>query len=226
MTMSVVNDQNFWGGPTYRNGRYIQLDNVGEVQHEGWWSVRNLGQSIVVDEQLSWITATRETWFKEQRALTLAVNTRHEPNWYLRWLTILENVSGKSLRLGSPATEGRAGAGYTGLFWRGAPIFQKAKAGEEYEFGTHPPEDFHGEVSSWMSLSIWDKPEHEPIIAMMLTNGDGSPPATRWFVRAEEYPGVAFSFAFEEARIVEPGAKIYLEHSISVCGRPSGSAEA
>jgi hypothetical protein len=199
MTMSVVNDQNFWGGPTYRDGEYVQLDNVGEVRHEGWglfntWGERNLRFNLQQD---------------------------NSPFWAFSWEMSFDNISGRALRLGSPATEGRVGAGYTGLFWRGAPIFRTAQGGDSSDDGGQAPEDYHGTDAAMLMLTVWDRVKYPPKMGLMFeTLFAGSLP-TRWFVRAQEYPGVAFSFAFDKAVEVAPGGAFTLEHTIYVTGRPS-----
>ncbi len=226
MTMSVVNDQNFWGGPTYRDGQYVQLDNVGEVRHEGWGLFNTWEEDVYAEQHLSWLTASGEMWFKEQRNLWFVVHTDHSPFWSVRWEMAFENVSGQVLRLGSPATEGRAGAGYTGLFWRGAPEFQYAVAADSTEDSvSSPPADYNG--SDAPHLSMWVRPENQrPDMSLSFWKDNYDTFPTKWFVRAQEYPGVAFSFAFDQAVEVAPGTTFRLEHSIIVGSRPSPSAEA
>jgi hypothetical protein len=220
MTMSVVDDQNFWGGPTYRDGQYVQLDNVGEVRHEGWKMVDTWESGFVAEQQLSWMSAQGEKWFHERRNIDINVVSETDPFWTLDWIMHFENVSGRTLRLGSPATEGRAGAGYTGLFWRGAPEFQQAVAGDDFsESIDFPPDDFNGSMADYVALRYpgYNQP---PLMSISFFKSSADTFPIRWFVRAQEYPGVAFSFAFDKAVEVAPGEYFSLRHSIYVRGIP------
>lgn len=219
MTMSVVDDQNFWGGPTYRDGRYVQLDNVGEVRHEGWKMIDTWESGFFAEQQLSWMSARGEKWFHEKRTIGIKVLSELDPFWVLDWIMHFENVSGRILRLGSPATEGRTGAGYTGLFWRGAQEFQSALAGDSKDDSvSFPPANYNGTSSTY--LSIWVRgvgQQSDMSLSFWKDNRDTFP--IQWFVRAQEYPGVAFSFAFDKAVEVAPGETFSLSHSIYVSGK-------
>ncbi|MFI1397966.1 DUF6807 family protein [Streptomyces sp. NPDC020681] len=44
--------------------------------------------------------------------------------WHLTWSTAITNRRNDALRFASPTTEGREGAGYSGLLWRGPRAFR------------------------------------------------------------------------------------------------------
>jgi hypothetical protein len=226
MTMSVVNDQNFWGGPTYRDGQYVQLDNVGEVRHEGWGNINLVDTTLFVEHTLNWLTTRSELWWNERRKLHIDVHPSRAL-WVVEWQSEFTNISGHTLRLSSPAIEGRASAGYTGLFWRGAPKFLTAMASlKTIESYTLIPAELNGVDASLLGLSIPERDGHHPIHVWFAKFDAHSSFPVRWFVRAQEYPGVAFSFAFDKALEVAPGDTFSLSHSIYVWGRPSAPAEA
>lgn len=115
--------ENFWGGPTYRRGDgYVQLDNNGTVRHDGFGAIAADGTQARLAEELTWVTAAGQALFAERRRITATVRVDRSA-WSLGFVTTMRNVSGYSVALGSPTTEGRENAGYGGLFWRGPPGF-------------------------------------------------------------------------------------------------------
>lgn len=217
MTMSVVNDQNFWGGPTYRDGRYQPLENVGETRHDGWGEFRQFDDTVYFDQKLSWITACGETWLKEQRCIRLSIAGDF---WRMNWVLRFENVSGRALCLGSPATQGRPDAGYTGLFWRGTSNFQTALAGDSSDDGIDfPPANYNGTSAPLLALSTLRADGSRGTGVMFEKSPACDTFPVKWFVRADEYAGVAFSFAYDQAVTVEPGARFELDHTIYISGR-------
>jgi hypothetical protein len=221
MTLSVVNDQNFWGGPTYRDGRYQHLENVGEVLHEGWTKLEAWQEGINIGQQLLWRTAAGAPWLKESRMISIDIVPLpyHSPHWCITWAMAFENISGQPLHLGSPATEGRANAGYTGLFWRGAPEFQQAVAGDSSDDSCDwPPDNYNGTAAPWLGLR-YPGGNHPLKMSMMFENAQwaGVLPI-KWFVRAQEYPGVAFSFTFDQPMTLEAGGRFTLRNRIYVTG--------
>ena len=122
-----VGPDNFWGGPTYRRGDgYVQLDNNGSMRHDGFDALGTQGGHARLAERLTWVTATGQTLFSERRRITAAVRPDRLV-WGLRFVTMMRNVSGRTVVIGSPTTEGRENAGYGGLFWRGPASFAGAR---------------------------------------------------------------------------------------------------
>jgi hypothetical protein len=122
-SLSNVAAANFWGGPTYTRGHgYRQLDNNGRMRHESFDAAEVRDGVLRIDERLSWITGPGETWIEERRRIGVCVRPDGGA-WRLSFATAMHNVSGGLIPIGSPATEGRPGAGYSGLFWRGPRSF-------------------------------------------------------------------------------------------------------
>jgi hypothetical protein len=118
-----VGTENFWGGPTYRrDDGYVQLDNNGTMRHDGFGALRARGALAGLDERLTWVTAAGEVLFTERRRITATVR-QDRPAWSCAFGTTMRNVSGRTVAIGSPATEGRENAGYGGLLWRGPAGF-------------------------------------------------------------------------------------------------------
>jgi Methane oxygenase PmoA len=133
-----VGGMNFWGGPTYRRDRgYVQLDNNGQMRHDRFIDVGVRDGALHIDEDLTWTTGQGEVWIAEQRHIAATVHP-DSAAWRLSFGTRMRNVSGGVIPIGSPSTQGRDNAGYSGLFWRGPRSFsggtvitEKGPAGEE-----------------------------------------------------------------------------------------------
>ncbi|WP_372339651.1 PmoA family protein [Nocardiopsis sp. CC223A] len=189
-----VSGTTFWGGRTFTPDRgSVLLDNHGRqssrgpVPHpEGGWV-----------EEVSWTGPGREELLREERrwrARGLDGST-----WVLDLDCTLRNTCGRDLSIGSPATNGRPGAGYGGLFWR-APIGPTAPRvlGPR---GMRGEQALHGSRADWLALAgdaggPWTLLFHQP-------GGHTDP----WFVRAEEYPGVGPALAWEE-RLPLPAGRV------------------
>ncbi|MFK4068128.1 PmoA family protein [Streptomyces sp. NPDC029674] len=184
-----VAGRNFWGGRTFvRDQGPVDLDNHGAQRHQGF----KLQDPDGFVEDLTW-SAGGEVLLRERRTVAAAELTAAA--WALDFTFSLTNATGEELSIGSPATNGRPGAGYGGFFWR-AP---KEPA---------PPRvftaDADGEAAGHAARADW-----------LALSGDGwtlvfagATAATRddpWFVRAAEYPGVGSSLAADGRLPIAPG---------------------
>ncbi|MFL1379080.1 MULTISPECIES: PmoA family protein [unclassified Nocardiopsis] len=180
-----VSGTTFWGGRTFTPDRgSVLLDNHGRQRSRGPAARAGGGWA----EEVSWTDPEGAELLREERrwrARRLDGRT-----WVLDLDCALRNTSGRELSIGSPATNGRPGAGYGGLFWR-APIGPVAPrvlgpGGAEGE------EALHGSRARWLALAgeaggPWTLLFHQP--------GAHTDP---WFVRAREYPGVGPALAWGE----------------------------
>ncbi|SNS26097.1 Methane oxygenase PmoA [Geodermatophilus saharensis] len=188
-----VGGANLWGGPTYLpEAGYTWREDHGRIEHAGFTAADPAG----VDERLRWLVPGGEVVLTERRRLRARPAG---PGWELGIGTALTNVSGRALALGSPATNGRAGAGYGGLFWRlppgGAPSVRTAdREGEEA---------VHGSVAPWLA---WRDPGAGFTLA--LTGTDAATRADPWFVRVRDYPGVGWQLAARRPLVLPPGETV------------------
>jgi hypothetical protein len=192
---------NFWGGPTYvRDEGYMQLPNNGSVEHRGFTALEATDDRVEVEQMLQWRGADGSMVFTEKRRLTV---TASADAWGLVFETVMRNATGRDIRLGSPGTEGRHGAGYGGLFWRG------------------PAEMEHGEVHAaggtgmgargdWMAYSGGDA-------TVVMTDHETNPRhPTPWFVRTDDYAGLCPAPFFSETMHVAPGEKLRFGYTVVV----------
>jgi Methane oxygenase PmoA len=211
-SLSNVGQANFWGGPTYtRDGGYRQLDNNGRMVHDGFDAVGVCDQVLRIDERLTWVTQQGETWIAETRHIRA---TALGPSaWRLSFATAMENLTGDVIRIGSPSTEGRENAGYSGLFWRGPRSFSGGTvltpdgSGGDELMGWRGPwlgytgrHDGHGRVST---LVFRDRPENF------------SAPS-QWFVRTSMYACVCPAPFFSEEYRLEAGRTLELGYDVLI----------
>ncbi|MEV7867021.1 PmoA family protein [Streptomyces sp. NPDC088124] len=174
---------NFWGGRTYvRDQGPVALDNHGAQEHTGWL-LRDPDGCV---QELSWTREGREL-LKERR--TISVLALSADAWALDFTSALTNVSGGDLSFGSPATNGRPGAGYGGFFWR-APKEDAADPSPDVFTGTASGEDaVHGTTAEWLALAgrEW---------TLVFAGANEETRQDPWFVRTGQYPGVGSALAW------------------------------
>ncbi|MFF5722000.1 PmoA family protein [[Kitasatospora] papulosa] len=187
-----VAGHNFWGGRTYvRDQGPTELDNHGTQRHLGW-KLRDPDGFV---EELSWEADGTEL-LREHR--TVAVTGLSGTAWALDFSFSLTNRGRTDLSIGSPATNGRPGAGYGGFFWR-AP---KEAAPPAVFSGTLEGEDaVHGRAADWLALAGdgW---------TLVFAGATDETRRDPWFVRTTEYPGVGSSLAAERRLPVAAGATV------------------
>lgn len=190
-----VSGVNFWGGRTYvRDQGPVALDNHGVQEHTGW--LRREADGCA--QELSWTREGREL-LGERR--TIGARALSADAWVLDFASTLTNVSGEDLSIGSPATNGRPGAGYGGFFWRSP----------KEEASDHPPEVFtetasgedavHGSTAPWLALAGRDW-------TLVFAGADEQTRRDPWFVRTGQYPGVGSSLAWERRLPLAAGAGV------------------
>ncbi|SDC29376.1 PmoA family protein [Streptomyces prasinopilosus] len=187
-----VEGHNFWGGRTYVRGRgSTELDNHGVQRHAGF-QLRDPDGFV---QELRWIAAPGEL-LRERRTVAAAALT--DTAWALDFTFSLTNVTDNPLSVGSPATNGRAGAAYGGFFWRAR---KEQAAPEAFTARAEGEEAVHGRPADWVALAG----------AGWTLVFAGATAATRrdpWFVRATEYPGVGSSLAHDARLPVPPGETV------------------
>jgi len=182
-----VDGANLWGGPTYVRGTgYVAREDHGRIVHTGFDELDDAG----FVERLHWLGAHGALLLTERRRVHVRPA---DGGWELEIVTDLTNAAGRTLRLGSPATNGRAGAGYGGLFWRLPPagevrVRTADSAGEQA---------VHDSVAPWLAWT-------DGAVTLVLA-GTGADP---WFVRVADYPGVGLQLAARDPLLVPPGRTI------------------
>ena len=190
-----VNGTSYWGGRTYvQDVGSIMLENQG-VQRRDDLTVD--GDALV--ERLTWIDEREVAQLSEVRVLTgRPARVGERDAWTLGWRSTLAANFG-ALTFGSPATNGREGAGYGGLFWRfprwEATVITRDGEGEAAA---------HGSTSPW--LAVVDAGRH---VTVLLAQPAGRP-AMPWFARVDEYLGIGPAVAWSELLTVPEGGTLEL----------------
>ena len=215
MTMAVLNGQNFWGGPSYVHGKgYVQLPNNGRMDHQGWDAITPQERGVHLAERLAWIEYGGAQWIDERRVIDVRVAEQDE-YWRLDVEMALRNVSGETLRFGSPTTEGRPQAGYGSLFWRGPRSFFKGKvmaAGGLEGQG----EDIMGKAAPWLAYTGRHDGTAGTSTLVFIDHPQNPRYPTKWFVRTDPFAAVAFAFSFDEELALAPEETLRLRYGIVI----------
>jgi hypothetical protein len=216
MTWTHVSGQNFWGGNTYVHGTgYVPLDNVGWIRHDTFAAIDLTADDLTIDESLTWITSTGESWIAERRRQRVHGIDPARGTWVLDFATELRNTRDTDLELGSPTTKGRHNAGYTGFFWRGPRAFT---GGEIHTADGGGPGTMGTSSSPWLAFTG----EHDDIdggATLLVLAGASSRSSITWFVRNDPFPGVNPSPAFHEPIVLPPQDTLHLHHRMVVADR-------
>ncbi|MFG2274382.1 PmoA family protein [Streptomyces chartreusis] len=207
MTASHLSGQNFWGGNCYVHGQgYLPLpERVGSMRHDGFPELTVEDDRLAVTEELTWIENGGAEWAREVRGLTVHSVDEAAGAWSLDWSIRLTNTHDRPLRFGSPTTEGREMAGYTGLQWRGPRDFT---GGTVFAPDSDvDAEKLMGSQGPWIAFTTEhdDLDGHSTLVFAHAPENLEALHESHWFVRAEPIPTVAFSWAFFEEFELPPG---------------------
>lgn len=212
-SLGNVGPANFWGGPTYRRGRgYQQLGNNGRMRHESFEAAESRDGLLLIDERLSWITGAGETWIEERRRIGVSV-LPDGIAWRLSFATAMHNVSGGLIPIGSPTTEGRPEAGYSGLFWRGPRSFSGGTVLTSQGPGG---EELMGWRGPWLGYT-GQHDGHGRLSTLLFCDGaqNFSFPS-QWFVRTGSYACVCPAPFFSQEYPLAAGQTLVLGYDVLV----------
>ncbi|MCA5892266.1 PmoA family protein [Isoptericola sp. NEAU-Y5] len=196
MAVADVDGTSHWGGRTYvRDQGPTLLANHGRQEVSGT-EVTDDGATVV--QRLSWLDEHGGVQLTEERRLTAVVMPEVDA-WALGWHGTLRGGA-TDVEIGSPATNGRPGAGYGGWFWR-LPSGDEALA-----VGPAGP-DVHGSRHPWVAVTrrtggAWTT------LVLAQQPGEGSPEPSPWFARVADYVGLGPALAWDTVRRLEAGASL------------------
>jgi len=183
-----INGSMFWGG-----GSYVHPDGYQMLDNHG----RQVGGEVdatdhMINQEVEFLARDGSHLLTEQRRITADLLPAEEA-WALTWRSRM-TADAEALTIGSPATRGRTGAGYGGLFWR--------VSGEEVP--TTAQVDGGGEVlgstSPWLLL-VQERPSGPVSLLLAQRPGEVLP----WFVRTTGYVGAGPAVAWSDHRHVAAG---------------------
>jgi hypothetical protein len=213
LAIQDVGGVNFWGGPTYvRDRGYIERDDHGRIEHVGW-RARSTDRLL---EDLKWFGPDGVERLGEERSIAVTAIDAAPDCWALHFSSSLRNTTNDPLHVGSPATNGRAGAGYGGFFWRLPPT---ATPWRIFTADGHGEDEVHGTCAPWLSISgRADGSRADYTLVFVVPQPSNGEPSTArpWFVRSRDYPGVCSAVAFDRAAIVHVGERLEVRVSVLV----------
>ncbi|UOE43988.1 DUF6807 family protein [Agromyces larvae] len=195
LALPDVNGTSYWGGRTYVQGiGSIMLENQGRQRRD---EIAIDGEALT--ERLTWLDERGEAQLSEVRTLHgRPLRAAGTDAWALGWRSRLTANFG-ALAFGSPATNGREGAGYGGVFWRfprwDATVLTRDGEGEDAA---------HGSRSPW--LAVVDAGREVTVLLVQPADGEVLP----WFARVAEYLGVGPAVAWDAVRTLPEGGRLAL----------------
>lgn len=213
-SLPVVNDENFWGGPTYVHGQgYVQLPNDGTQAHLRVVTSETDSDGVArFVHELEWITEGGARIFTERREITARV--LDDKGWVLTFATEMTNVSASEIAIGSPTTKGRENAGYGGLFWRGPRSF----TGETLVTadGTGSGSDVRGQRHEWMGFAGRHDEIDAASLIVMVDDAQNPHHPPQWFARSEEFAGLNPAPFFSEEVVVAAGETVVFRYGVGI----------
>jgi hypothetical protein len=218
LTVAALSGQNFWGGNSYVRGQgYVLLDNHGRQQHRQWADMEASASRVYLKEWLSWLNRDGEEWISEERRIEVSEISTEQGYWVLALGFRLRNVRGEPLVFGSPATEGRPGVGYGGLFWRGIRAFSGGRI--MLADGAETSDDdmaVMGRRGAWLAfVGQHDGPDRTSTL-LFIDHPDNPRYPTQWFARTQSTVCVSYAFMFDQILTLPPGDDLTLNYRIVV----------
>ncbi len=216
MAVPDVNGTSHWGGRTF-------IADVGPtlLPNHG----RQTSTQTVIDPLSPHVLLDTVLWSDEHGAPQLEERRRIgarllEDGWVLEWRSTLHAAHGP-LEIRSPATNGRPGAGYGGLFWRlpAATSTRVLSAAGEGEGRAH------GSTSPWVAF-VQRHSDHQGGERATTTLLTQTSPARHWFLRAAEYPGACPALAWDTPLLVPAGGTVETGVVAALLDRELDAAEA
>lgn len=198
MAVPDVNGTSYWGGSTFvRDQGSTMLANHGQQVSLQRTARTSAGGAQTVREELRWHTEHGVDQVTETRTL-LARLLPGENAWSLTWTSVLR-PSGGAVTIGSPATNGRPGAGYGGIFWR------LAQAAETQVLSVNGAGEStaHESDSPWLAIN---QRSDDTRTGLLLSQP--GPESRRWFLRSTQYVGAGPMLAAETTVTIEPGSTL------------------
>ncbi|HTU73425.1 MAG TPA: PmoA family protein [Trebonia sp.] len=212
LSLPNVGPDNFWGGPTFRDGGYVQLPNDGAMCHVAFDQASASDGQARVAERLTWITQAGQPVITERRQFT-AVAWPHERAWGLRFRTTWTNSTDSVLVFGSPTTEGRPNAGYGGLFWRGPRSFTGGRVSLPGESGG---DDLMGRRARWLAFT-GRHDGHGRWSTLVFTDDPANfSSPSQWFVRSTPFAAACPAPFFDKTHELPAGHELTLRYGLAI----------
>jgi predicted dehydrogenase len=213
IALQDVNGTNFWGGKTYTraSGRYEEHPDHGRIVQLSAEPGPPGGDSF--HQELSWQAPDGLELLREHR--TVRAGRVDARTWRLDLATELTAVVDASL--GGPGSNGAAGSGYGGFFWRlpacsAVNVFTADRQGEAA---------VHGAAAPWLA---WTGTFPGGAASLVFAAPAEAPDP--WFVRLSGYPGVGSALAWDRPVILAAGESVRRSFTVWIADGTLSPAEA
>ncbi|WP_256728689.1 DUF6807 family protein [Microbacterium oleivorans] len=219
VALQDVDGANFWGGRTFTPAAgYVWRGDHGRVDIE---RVEPGSDGATLD--LRWVGPDGSLLLREHRSIRLLRRADTSVVWEIDFA--LTPASDRTVLLGSPGSNGRAGGGYGGLSWR-LPACTDVDVRTPHARGEGA---VHGSLSPWLawSASFAVAPGDEGTrhgrddlgdraATIALAPADEASARDPWFVRVSDYPGVGASLAWDRAVAASRSAPVRRSYRVLV----------
>lgn len=201
-----VGEHNLWGGGTYLSPDegYQVLDDHGAIEHDSWQTVEAEGGVVTIAHRVRWRGRNKSTLMIEERSWSLR---RSGDALVIDLATSLENATGASIALATPAQRGRPDGGYGGLFLRLGPDFAA-----EALFGGEAPVLESGHESR--TLVVHGRTAGGEAVTLGLSFLPGSPGAQKWLYRFEPFSAIGWAVAYDDGLELTADASLAFAHRL------------
>ncbi|WP_432514439.1 DUF6807 family protein [Kineococcus sp. SYSU DK001] len=204
LALPDVDGTNHWGGRTHVPGRGPTLLLDHGRQEVSALHVSEDGATLAAG--VRWLDRDEGVQFSEERELTAALLPEQDA-WVLSWRSRLH--APRRTTITSPASRGRPGAGFGGVFWRLA-------SAEETHVLTPETDDerrARGSRTPWLALV---RRTGRSWTSLLLVQDPAQPPRP-WFLRVADYVGAGPALAWEVPLTVEAGEELRVDlHAVVV----------
>ena len=210
-----VDGTNLWGGPSYLPGSGYHQTDLGIVGPAGPPQT----DSNEITDSLTWCDRNGHELLHESRW----ISTQHwtDGAWSLQWTSVLTGAGPRAVRLGSPGSNGRSGAGYGGFFWR-LPDLDRRQV-SVFTANSQGEDAVNGATAGWIALTVQGIDGGEWTAVLAAT--DERTAADPWFVRVRDYIGVGSALAWDRPVVLPPGLPLRIAVRMllvdGVCDRTS-----
>lgn len=222
MTLSQVDQHNFWGGKTYQQeaGAYLDLNNNGRQEHAGWDLLEASNEQAVMKETVRWVSADGEHLLTDTRQFTLSQVNRQEGSYVLDSEFRIRNVSGRSLTLGNfQSIGGLKGSFYTGFAFRAADRFAERTEAFEPRLmaagGLEGVDAIHGASAPWMAMAGQNPATGEKSTVILMDHPDNPGYPNKWFVRWG-HTQAAFPMTADQPMILPENGTLNLRYRVLI----------
>lgn len=203
-----IDGTTYWGGKSFvADSGYVMLPNQGRQVGAAPTVTDSDPGRAEVSQRLTWFGADGAEQLAERRTLRFQRRSSAAADaLLLTWRSDLRPLQG-DVTVGSPATRGRVGAGYGGLFWRVGPQAPTQVRAGGLDGWVEGEEAALGHRSPWLTLT--QVRDGSPITLLLGQPGDDLLP---WFVRTSGYVGAGPAIAWAEPVSWQHGS----EHSLQL----------